>query len=55
MVRRKTLKIVWDRHALDDLKSILEFLFKQSPEAPKIVKSAMLARVEGDPDKCHDL
>lgn len=46
MVRRKTLKIVWDRNALDDLKSILEFLFKQSPEAPKIVKSAILARLK---------
>jgi plasmid stabilization system protein ParE len=46
MVKSKSLKIVWDRHALDDLQSILEFLFKQSPEAPKIIKSAILTRLK---------
>lgn len=62
MVKKASLKIIWDRNALDDFKSILEFLFRQSPEAPKIVKSAILARLKViqtnaficEPDKLKD-
>ncbi|MBK6640636.1 MAG: type II toxin-antitoxin system RelE/ParE family toxin [Bacteroidia bacterium] len=39
------LKIVWDRNALDHFKEILNFLEKQSHQAPKIVKSAIIARL----------
>lgn len=41
-----SLKIVWDRKALDHFKDILIFLEKQSDQAPKIVKTAIIARLE---------
>lgn len=46
MVSKKSFKIIWDRSALDDFKETLNFLSKQSPEAPKIVKGAIIARLD---------
>lgn len=46
MVKRTSFKIVWDREALDHLKDILAYLEKQSKQAPKIVKSAIISRLE---------
>ena len=46
MVKSNSFKIVWDRNALDHFKEILEFLEKQSKQAPKIVKTAIIARIE---------
>ena len=43
---KQTYEIVWDRNALDNLKEILSFLSKQSKQAPKIVKGAILIRIE---------
>jgi plasmid stabilization system protein ParE len=43
---KPSLKIVWDRKALDNFKEILAFLKKQSDQAPKIIKSAIIARLE---------
>jgi addiction module RelE/StbE family toxin len=46
MVKNSSLTISWDRKALDNLKEILAYLHKQNPQAPKIVKSAILTRIE---------
>lgn len=43
---KPTLKIVWDRKALDHFKEILAYLEKQSIQAPKIVKSAVVSRLD---------
>lgn len=45
MVRKISFQIIWDRRALDNFKDILGFLSKQSPQAPKIVKEGVLARL----------
>lgn len=46
MVDKKSFKIIWDRNALDDFKEILDFLSKQSIQAPKIVKTAVILRLD---------
>ncbi len=46
MVKSVSLKISWDRKALDNLKEILTYLAKQDSKAPKIVKSAILTRLD---------
>lgn len=46
MVKSNSFKIVWDRNALDHFKEILEYLEKQSTQAPKIVKTAIIAQIE---------
>jgi plasmid stabilization system protein ParE len=43
MVKQKAYTIIWDRIALDYFKDILEFLSKQSSQAPKIVKDGVLS------------
>jgi len=45
MVKQKKYTIVWDRIALEHFKSILEFLSKQSFQAPKIVKDGVMSRL----------
>jgi plasmid stabilization system protein ParE len=45
MVKASSFKLVWDSKALDHLKNILEYLEKQSAQAPKIVKKAILERL----------
>ncbi len=45
MVRQKAYTIIWDRVALNNFKDILDFLSKQSPQAPKIVKEGVLSRL----------
>ena len=39
-------KIIWDKNALDHFKDILIHLQKQSDQAPKIVKSAVINRLD---------
>jgi len=46
MVKYSSYAIVWDRNALDSFKEILEYLSKQSTQAPKIVKGAIINRLE---------
>ncbi|WP_317897626.1 type II toxin-antitoxin system RelE/ParE family toxin [Aurantibacillus circumpalustris] len=46
MVKPISFKIIWDRKALDHFKDILTYLEKQSNQAPKIVKSTILARLD---------
>lgn len=46
MVKRKSYSIIWDRIALDHFKNILDFLSKQSSQAPKIVKEGVLSRLD---------
>ena len=46
MVKPISFKIIWDRKALDHFKDILTYLEKQSSQAPKIVKSTILARLD---------
>lgn len=46
MVKPKSFKIIWDRKALNDFKEILEFLSKQSSQAPKIVKEGIISKLD---------
>lgn len=46
MVKRKSYSIIWDRIALNHFKNILDFLSKQSSQAPKIVKEGVLSRLD---------
>ena len=46
MVKTVSFKIVWDRKALDHFKEILTYLGKQSNQAPKIVRDAILTRLD---------
>jgi len=46
MVKPTSFKIIWDRKALDHFKEILTYIEKQSTQAPKIVKCAIVARLE---------
>jgi addiction module RelE/StbE family toxin len=46
MVKPVSFKIIWDRKALDNFKEILTYLEKQSVQAPKIVKEAIISRLE---------
>ena len=62
MVKPISFKIVWDRKALDHFKDILAYLKKQSDQAPKIVKDAIITRLNliknnpliCEPDKLKD-
>jgi hypothetical protein len=45
MVKPKSLKVVWDVEALNHFKEILTYLEEQSSQAPKIVKKAILDRI----------
>jgi plasmid stabilization system protein ParE len=42
----KVFRISWDREALEQLKAILEYLSKQSSQAPGMVKLAIVSRIE---------
>ncbi len=46
MVKPVDYKIVWDRQALDNLKEILVYLEKQSKQAPKIIKTSILVKLD---------
>lgn len=46
MVNQKYYTIVWDKIALEQFKDILDFLSKQSSQAPKIVKDGVLTRLD---------
>jgi plasmid stabilization system protein ParE len=62
MIKQKSYTIIWDRIALDHFKDILDFLSKQSSQAPKKVKEGILSRLEDvkknafifEPDKLKD-
>ena len=45
MVKSSSFKIIWDTKALEHFKDILAYLQTQSDQAPKIVKSAILDRL----------
>lgn len=46
MIKQKSYKIIWDRVALDHFKDILDFLSKQSSQAPRIVREGILSRLD---------
>lgn len=46
MVKPSAFKIVWDRKALDHFKDILTYLEKQNKQASKIVKDAVITRLD---------
>ncbi len=46
MVKSTPFDIVWGRKALDNFKEILNYLATQSDQAPKIVKDAIVDRLE---------
>jgi len=53
MVIKGKFQVIWDKFALDEFKEILTYLEKQSVEAPKIVKNALMERlyaVQKNPD-----
>ncbi len=43
---KPSYKIIWDRKALDHFKDTLTYLEKQSRQAPKIVKDAIISRLD---------
>jgi|GEM_PF-524743 len=45
MVKSSSFRLIWDSKALDQLKEILEYLNKQSEQAPRIVKKAIFERL----------
>jgi plasmid stabilization system protein ParE len=45
-VVKPSYKIIWDRKALDHFKDTLTYLEKQSRQAPKIVKDAIISRLD---------
>lgn len=45
MIKSRSYAIIWDRIALNDFKDILDFLAKQSPQAPKIVRKGVFSRL----------
>jgi len=45
MNKQKSYTIIWDRIALDDFKDILDYLSKQSSQAPKIVRKGVFSRL----------
>ena len=52
MMKQKSYTIIWDRIALDNFKDILDFLSKQSSQAPKVVKRrifSLLSDIEKNP------
>jgi hypothetical protein len=55
VVKSVGYKIVWDRQALDNLKEILGYLEKQSNQAPKIIKTSILEKLDHNQDKSIDL
>jgi mRNA-degrading endonuclease RelE of RelBE toxin-antitoxin system len=46
MINRKSYTIIWDRIALDYFKEILDYLSKQSSQAPNIVRDGVLSRLD---------
>lgn len=46
MVKPTSYKVVWNIEALGQFKRILEYLEKNSKQAPKIVKQAILERIK---------
>ena len=62
MVKSVPFKIIWDKKALDHFKDLLIYLEKQSNQAPKIVKGAIVSRFESiktnplicEPDKLKE-
>jgi plasmid stabilization system protein ParE len=45
MVKASSLKVIWDVDALSQFKEILTYLGEQSKQAPKILKKAILERI----------
>jgi plasmid stabilization system protein ParE len=45
MTKQKSYTIIWDRIALDDFKGVLDYLSKQSSQAPKIVRKGVISRL----------
>ena len=45
MVKVASFKIIWDKNALNHFKDILSYLEKQSIQAPKTVKGAIVGRL----------
>lgn len=45
MIKPKSYTIIWDRIALDDFKDILDYLSKQSSQAPRIVTKGVFSRL----------
>lgn len=62
MVAASEFKLIWDKSALNQLEDILAYLSTQSKDAPKIVKSAIVDKLEiirkspliAEPDKLKD-
>lgn len=52
MTKQKPYTIIWDRIALDDFKGVLDYLSKQSSQAPQIVRKgviSLLGEIEKNP------
>jgi plasmid stabilization system protein ParE len=46
MIKQKSYTLVWDRIALNHFKEILDYLSKQSSQAPGIVREGVISRID---------
>lgn len=46
MIRQNFYTIIWDKIALDEFKDILDYLSKQSAQAPVIVRKGLFSRLQ---------
>ncbi|MFN8862699.1 MAG: type II toxin-antitoxin system RelE/ParE family toxin [Flavobacteriales bacterium] len=46
MVKRATFRVIWDAEAISQFADILNYIGGQSEQAPRIVKTAVLKRVD---------
>jgi hypothetical protein len=46
MVKRAALRVVWDTEAISQFADILHYIEGQSEQAPRIVKTAVLKRID---------
>jgi plasmid stabilization system protein ParE len=46
MVKRATFRVIWDTEAISQFADILHYIGGQSDQAPRIVKTAILKRID---------
>ncbi len=57
MVRNKHYNIIWDDLALNQLQDYLEYVYKQNPTAPRIIRDRILNKLkvlQTNPLICED-
>ncbi len=57
MVKNKRYKIIWDNQALHQLQQYFEYVYKQNPSAPEVIKNRLLNKlkvIKTNPFICED-